>query len=106
VYFEKKRPIENRLNGSHCGVESFDVAHLQYPVLSPSRFKECIRFRKIHGHGLFYKHVQPALEELATHFGMRHSRHRHTDRLRELADFVETSQNLCLKLGCDSFRAR
>ena len=45
MYFKKKRPIENRLNRRDGWIESFDVAHLQNPLVSPRGFEKRIGLR-------------------------------------------------------------
>jgi hypothetical protein len=104
MYFEKKRPIQNRFNRCHSGIKTFDMAHLQNPFVPPGRFEKRIRLRQIHSHGLLDQHVQPAFEQLATHLGVRYGRYRYAYGFGKLADFIKAAQSLSLKLRSDSFR--
>ena len=106
VYFEKKRPIRDRLNCDNGRIKSLDVAYLQNPFVPPSRFEQCIGLCKIRGHGLLDKHVQSALEEPAAHFGVSDRRHCYASGLGKLANLLETSQRFCLKFRRNSFCPR
>jgi hypothetical protein len=91
VYFEKKRPMENRLNRHYGGVKALDVAHLQNALAPPRSFEKCVRLRETNGHGLFDQHIQTAFQKLATHFGVRDGGHRYADGIRKLVDFSKTA---------------
>ncbi len=105
MYFEKKRPIENRLNRCHGGIKALDVAHLQNPFVPPRRFEKRIRLLEIQGHRLFDQDVQPVFEQPAAHLDVRDSRHRHAGCFGKFADFFEAAQRARLKFYSDGLRA-
>src|SRR5579885_772970 len=91
VHFKKERPVENRLDRNHGGIEPLDVPDLQNAAIPARCPKQRIRFRKARGHRLFNEHVNPAIHELAAHLGVRHRGYRNAYGFGQAAEFREIS---------------
>jgi len=63
VHFEKQRPVQDRLNRNHGGIETLDVGPPAESARSFSRHEAVHRPRKIHSHGFLDENVEPHFQK-------------------------------------------